>query len=66
MAEREQSRAQGPKLTPEQIEIERKRDSLKLQRTRVLRDLENCTNDRYRKTLESGLEFLDQQIAELG
>ncbi len=60
--ERKQQRVQ---LTPEQIEIERKRDSLQLQRTRVLRDLENCTDPRYRKTLESGLAYLDQQIAAL-
>lgn len=53
------------KLTPEQLEIERKRDSLSLQRTRVLRELENCQDARYRATLESGLAYLDQQLAAL-
>ncbi len=65
IAAAEERRRQGVKLTPEQIERERKRDSLQLQRTRVLRDLEACTDPRYRKTLESGLAYLDSQLAEL-
>jgi hypothetical protein len=51
------------KLTPEQVAVERKRDSLMLQRTRVMRDLEKCQDPRYRKTLESGLAYLDSQLA---
>lgn len=51
------------RLTPEQIEIEKKRDSLILQRTRVLHDIEKCQDPRYRKTLESGLAYLESQIA---
>lgn len=54
------------KLSPEQIEIERKRDSLLLHRTRVLRDLEGCSDLRYRKTLQDGLAYLEQQLTELG
>jgi hypothetical protein len=54
------------KLSPEQMEIERKRDSLLLHRTRVLNDLESCENPRYRKTLEDGLAYLERQLAELG
>lgn len=53
-------------LSPEQIEIERKRDGLLLHRTRVLHDLETCQNPRYRKTLEDGLAFLEGQLAQLG
>jgi hypothetical protein len=53
-------------LTAEQIEVERKRDSLLLHRTRVLHDLEGCRNLRYRKTLEDGLAFLEGQLVELG
>jgi hypothetical protein len=52
-------------LTPEQREVEKKRDSLLLQRTRVMRDLEACQDPRYRKTLESGLAFLDAEIDKL-
>jgi len=53
-------------LTAEQMEVERKRDSLLLHRTRVLHDLEGCQNLRYRKTLEDGLAYLEGQLAELG
>jgi hypothetical protein len=55
-----------PRLTPEQAETERKRDSLLLQRTRVLRDLDNCRDERYRKTLADGLSYLESQLAVLG
>ena len=53
-------------LTPEQIELEKKRDSLLLSRTRVLHDLENCRDERYRKTLAEGLSYLEEQLAALG
>ncbi len=53
-------------LTPDQIAAERKRDSLLLHRTRVLRDLAGCQDGRYRKTLEDGLAFLEAQLIELG
>ena len=48
-----------------QMEVDRKRDGFELQRTRVLREIENCKHDRVRKTLEDGLAFLDVQIAGL-
>jgi hypothetical protein len=55
-----------PRLTSEQAEVQRKRDSLLLHRTRVLSDLEKCSNERYRKTLTDGLAFLEQQLSALG
>jgi len=55
-----------PRLTPEQIEAARKCDSLLLQRTRVMRELENCADERYRKTLSDGLAYLEAQLALLG
>ena len=55
----------GPRLTPEQIERERKRDSLQLQRTRVLHEIEACKDNRRRKMLESGLNYLEEQLAAL-
>jgi hypothetical protein len=55
-----------PRLTPEQLEAQRKRDSLLLHRTRVLSDLEKCSDARYRKTLSAGLAFLEQQLGTLG
>jgi hypothetical protein len=53
-------------VSPEQLDTERKCDSLLLHRTRVMRDLESCQNPRYRKTLEDGLAFLEAQLAGLG
>ena len=55
-----------PKLTPEQLAVAKKCDSLLLHRTRVLRDLENCTDERYRQTLANGLAFLEAELNTLG
>jgi hypothetical protein len=55
-----------PRVRPEQMDAQRKRDSLLLHRTRVLSDLEKCTDERYRKTLSDGLAFLEQQLGALG
>lgn len=55
-----------PRLTPEQMDLQRKQDSLLLHRTRVLADLEKCSEERYRKTLGDGLAFLEQQLNALG
>jgi hypothetical protein len=53
-------------LTPEQTEVQKKCDSLLLHRTRVMHDLELCREDRYRKTLNDGLSFLETQLTALG
>jgi hypothetical protein len=53
-------------LSPEQMQNEKKRDSLLLHRTRVLRDMENCSDERYRKTLADGLSYLETQLTALG
>ena len=55
-----------PRLTSEQMDAQRKRDSLLLHRTRVLSDLQKCSDERYRKTLSDGLAFLEQQLGALG
>ena len=55
-----------PRLTGEQIDLQRKLDSLLLHRTRVLSDLERCTEERYHKTLADGLAYLEQQLMALG
>jgi hypothetical protein len=54
------------RLTPEQLEVERKRDSLLLQRTRMLLQIEKCQDVRYRSTLESGLAYLETELTGLG
>jgi hypothetical protein len=56
----------GRRLSAEEIAAETRRDSLLLQRTRVLGDLERCSDSRYRKILEEGLQYLDSQLAALG
>ena len=53
-------------VSPEQMETERTRDGLLLHRTRVLHDLENCRDERYRKTLASGLAYLESELNTLG
>jgi len=54
------------RMTAVQIETERKCDSLLLQRTRMLRQIETCGEGRYRQTLQDGLEFLEKQLTDLG
>jgi hypothetical protein len=61
----ERSQRKLPGLTPAQMEHDTKRDSLELQRKRVMRELESCRNDRVRKTLEDGLSYLNAQLAVL-
>ena len=53
-------------LTQEQIDATKKLDSLLLHRTRVMNDLQRCNDDRYRKTLQEGLTFLETQLNQLG
>ncbi|MCU1337963.1 MAG: hypothetical protein JWO19_3544 [Bryobacterales bacterium] len=48
------------------MEVARKCDALLLHRTRVLHDLENCTDERYRKTLAEGLAYLESALTDLG
>jgi hypothetical protein len=55
----------APQPSPEETARQHKRESLLLHRTRVLHDLENCTAERYRKTLLEGLAYLDARLAEL-
>jgi hypothetical protein len=55
-----------PHRTAEQMEIERKSDSLLLQRVRVLREIESSSNARHRKTLEDGLKYLEDSLSALG
>jgi hypothetical protein len=64
-AEERRANARRAVLSAEQAEITRKRDGLLLQRTRILREIEISKNDRHRQTLQSGLQFLDEQLAGL-
>jgi hypothetical protein len=64
-AEERKANARRAVVSAEQAETARKRDGLMLQRTRILREIEISKNDRHRQTLQSGLQFLDEQIAGL-
>ncbi|MEO5922406.1 MAG: hypothetical protein ABIR70_01120 [Bryobacteraceae bacterium] len=64
-AEERRANARRVVLNAEQAEVNRKREGLMLQRTRILREIEISKNDRHRQTLQSGLQFLDEQIAGL-
>lgn len=50
----------------EQLERQRKRESLALSRTRVVNDLAACRNPRYRVVLEAALAHLDREIQATG
>ncbi|HUF17337.1 MAG TPA: hypothetical protein VMS12_04745 [Thermoanaerobaculia bacterium] len=59
---------QGPvrkSLSAEQREVERRRHSLLLSRTRILHDLDSSTSPRYRKNLEDALAFLEGELERL-
>jgi hypothetical protein len=55
-----------PLLTPEQREIESRKEGLKLSRSRTLGQLHAAESPRYRKILEQTLAELDEQIGRLG
>jgi hypothetical protein len=58
------SRAAAPakKLTPEALAQVRKKESLTLSRTRVVREMESAQNPRYRAVLCKALADLDAQL----
>ena len=64
-AEERKANARRVAVSAEQAEVLRKRDGLMLQRTRILREIEISKDDRHRQTLQSGLKYLDEQIAAL-
>jgi hypothetical protein len=64
-AEERAALAKLPRLTPEEAERKRQRESLLLSRTRVVHDIESSKNPGYRKTLEAALKHLDDKIATL-
>jgi hypothetical protein len=51
------------RLSPEQIDLLRKKEGLLLSRARVLHDLEATRNPRYRDMLEEALRHLERELA---
>ena len=67
-SQREEAKVASPRaapLTEDQLEVNRKRQSLMLSRTRVLNDIESSSNPRYKESLTQALKFLDEQLAKL-
>ncbi len=56
----------GRRLTPEQLEQLRQKESLTLSRIHVLNQLEKAENPRYRKILEKTLRELNTRLKKLG
>ena len=54
------------RLTPEQAETKRKRDSLLLSRKDIEQKIEKATNPQYRNMLEAALAEIDARILQLG
>ena len=49
-------------MTPAQIEIVKKRESIELTRKRVVRELDATVNPRYQQQLRKSLAHLDEQL----
>lgn len=64
-AESRTTRGAKPRLTPEEVDVLRRRESLELSRRRVERDLAASRNSRYKAVLASALADLDARLAEL-
>ena len=52
-------------LSSEELQVVRERESLVLQRSRVLADIEAATNPKYREILKRSLAFLEEKLASL-
>ena len=65
MAESRSAAATAKVLSQETLDLLRKKESLLMSRTRVVRDLENAQNPRYRAVLSKALADLDAQLTTL-
>jgi hypothetical protein len=61
-AEQRQAQSKAARISGEQVQLQRERESLELSRTRVLQDLASATHAGYRAQLERSLEYLDQKL----
>jgi hypothetical protein len=55
----------GQPLTPEEREMQKKREGLELSRRRVLQEIEATRSDARRASLQQALDFLDEEIRKL-
>jgi ribosomal protein S1 len=54
-----------PRREPQEIELDKKRESLDLSRRRVMNDLEATTSETRRSSLRAALAHLDAELAKL-
>ena len=64
-AEAKTSRPAGPDLTPDERDRERRRQTLQLDRSRALQDLQIACDRRHRALLEQTIAHLDDALLEL-
>ncbi len=64
-AEERASQLKKARVSAEQIQLQRERESLELSRTRVLQDLEAASNPKYRELLQRSLGYLDEKLKAL-
>jgi hypothetical protein len=65
MAESRTAVARAKVLSDQSLDLLRKKESILMSRTRVVRDLENAQNPRYRAVLSKALADLDAQLSTL-
>ena len=65
MAENRTAFARAKVLSEESLDLLRKKESILMSRTRVVRDLQNAQNPRYRTVLTKALADLDAQLSNL-
>ena len=65
MAEHRSAVAHAKVVSQETLDLVRKKESLLMSRTRVVRDLENAQNPRYKAVLNKALADLDAQLTNL-
>ena len=53
-------------LTPQERDLESRKQALQLARSRTLQQIHSTENPRYKDLLEQALQGLDQQLAKLG
>ena len=54
-----------PRREPQQIELDKKRESIDLSRRRVMHDLETTTSESRKSSLRAALAHLDAELAKL-
>jgi len=60
------TRQNKPRQTPQQLERQRRRESILLSRKRILEQLRSARNLRHREMLQAALAELDERLSRLG